>query len=89
MADELTKAELYTEAQALEIEGRSTMGKDELAQAVEAARDADAAVDEAAAGFAAGRDKLDESNEPPAESPATPKARTTQGGTTVLTDSGE
>jgi hypothetical protein len=36
MAEDVTKGELYEQAQDLEIEGRSSMTKEELAEAVEA-----------------------------------------------------
>ena len=83
MTDE-TKAELYTEAQALEIEGRSTMDKDELAAAVEAAKSADPGVEEAAEEFSKKVDELDESNEEPKSE--VPRAKYTQGGLTVITN---
>lgn len=47
MADEPTKDELYEQAQELDVEGRSDMNKDELAEAVaEAGGDAGGAADD-------------------------------------------
>lgn len=54
--DDPTKAELYEKAQALDIDGRSSMDKDELAAAIAAA---EKPTDEPPA------DERDEENEPP------------------------
>ena len=63
MAEELTKAQLYTEAQALEIEGRSTMDKEELAAAIEAARDSDPLVADELDDFEDAQEELNASND--------------------------
>ena len=94
MSEEPTKAELYTEAQALEVEGRSTMDKDELAAAIAAARVADPDVDAAVAEFENERDELDGVNDLEATpspkvveaAPVISQEPTTQGELTFLTD---
>ena len=59
-----TKAELYAEAQALEVEGRSEMNKAELEAAIEAAAAADPEVAEAVKELEEELVELDVSNEP-------------------------
>jgi hypothetical protein len=68
MAEEPTKAQLYTEAQALEIEGRSTMDKEELAAAIEEAK-ADPLIADELSDFEDAVEELDTSNDEPEPEP--------------------